>query len=216
MPYNFKYFSAVVFVALMGACSSKTETTASSIDSNRVAETHGTIAIKDTLQQINSPAIDTKALPARTIGEMILDGRLKPSDNEFTFRILDSLNTSDKGSRKFYFDVFNKIMDHSDGALSEAIGNYALTYVELNPAEFIRYTSSLPASRFETWASQVGIELFLSGNEPKENFQHYSRSVNGNCKGCSKATVQKLRQFNQLVWQTMEQNIKAEKENPVQ
>ena len=207
--YNIK---AVVFVIMLSSCSSKTETTASGFDSSR--DVNNTPVVTKNISISNpeiKPEINTNSLSANEIGEMILDGRLQPSDNNFTHRMIDSLNAIDKPSRKFYFKVFNKIMNYADGALSESIGNYALTYVMQNPEEFISNINNLEAERFDTWATQIGLELFLSANEPQENYNHFTSTFLKNCKGCNFATIVKLKRFNKLVWQTMQANLNAEK-----
>ena len=163
----------------------------------------------DTTPVPDQPIINHDSLPAETIGQMILDGKLIPSDNEYTFRMMDSLQTVHGSKRKFYFGVFNKIMDRADGALGEAVGDYALTYVEQNPKLFIGFISAYPSERFETWASHIGIELFLSSNDSKSSYDKFSQSFITNCKNCNTATINKLKRFNKLVWQTMKENEKA-------
>ncbi len=210
----YRIILAVVFVGTMTFCSSKTETAASSLDTSAVEQvfTSGAMATQTEVVEVATGAnANTDSLPARTIGQMILEGKLIPSDNKFTFQMMDSLNAVNKSARPFYFTVFDKIMKHADGALSEAIGNYALTYVEQNPVELFQNLGKLEKHRFDAWASFVGIELFLSANNAEEGYKKFAETFSRNCKGCSKAEVQKMNAFNKLVWQTMQANIDADK-----
>ena len=205
------FIGIVCFIFLAGCNSGETTTTDTSIDTNNIVETKtnpGTEVIVTGTP--STPALNLDGMPIRMIGQMILEGKLKPADNPYTFQLMDSLQAVNQTERRFYFGVFNIIMNHADGALGEAIGDFALTYVEQYPAEFINNMKSFPADRFETWASHIGIELFLSGNDPKDSFNTFSRMIIGNCKGCNSATISRIKQFNQLVWQTMQANIKSE------
>lgn len=54
---------------------------------------------------------------------------------------MDSITSDKKEVRDFYFAVFQKIVEKTDGALSEVIGSYVLNYVKKYPREFSgRYT----------------------------------------------------------------------------
>jgi hypothetical protein len=208
-----KILAAVVFVVAALSCGShETSATAVSIDSTSKLSSEKLI---DTVST-TAATINTDSLQTHTIGEMVLNGTLKPSDNTFTFRLMDSLMAVDQESRKFYFTVFNKILDYADGALGEAIGDYALTYVEQHPGEFIANMKDLPQERLAAWASNIGIEISLSANDAKDSYKKFSESFINNCKGCSKQTIQQLQQFNKLVWQTVKENLNAEREQPEQ
>jgi hypothetical protein len=205
MQLPIKFVVAVVLALPVVACNTdKTHTAATSFDSTipKVKPVDTTAA----LRQKN----DADSLPMRTVGNMVLDGSFTPTDDPATFRLMDSLQANTKESRRFYFSVFNKIMDRADGALGEAIGDYTLTYVEQFPAEFIEFSKDFTNERMETWASNVGIELSLSANDPKEGYANYDDLVTRNCKGCNKQTQQRLQQFNKMVWRTVKENIAAE------
>jgi hypothetical protein len=202
------YFLAFVAVWLGGASCQQRSTATEEVKDTAVQQQQ---PAGDTTPAVNSaPAINTDSLPAETVGQMILDGKLVPGDNVFTYRMMDSLLSATSPRHPFYFRVFDKIMDHADGALGEAIGDYSLTYVEQQPSAFIKNIQPLPKHRFETWASQVGIELFLSSNEPGDSYKKFESATIANCKTCNATALQSVRRFNQLVWQTMQANIKAE------
>jgi hypothetical protein len=67
---------------------------------------------------------------------LILNDSVSPMDNEITFRLMDSINSTSVDTRNYYYPVFQHIADLSDGALAEAIGVYAMEYVSNYPDEF--------------------------------------------------------------------------------
>lgn len=151
-----------------------------------------------------------RALPVKKVGELILSDSIKAINDEVvSFMLLDSLSAESRRSRDFYFKVFNKIMDHSGGALSDAIGDYALSYVESYPNEFLANSRNFSGNRLETWASHIGIELFLSSGDVKDIYDKTTQSFQTNCKGCDAATLARLNDFNKLIWTTIEQNKKG-------
>lgn len=151
-------------------------------------------------------------LPIKKVGELILSDSIKTLNDEvISFMLLDSLSAQKRKSRDFYFKVFNKIMDRSGGAMSDAIGDYALSYVESYPGEFLENSKSFSANRLETWASHIGIELFLSSGDPKDVYEKTTQLFHANCKGCDAAALARLNEFNKLIWTTIEQN-KEEKQ----
>jgi hypothetical protein len=69
-------------------------------------------------------------------------GRLRPSDDERTFALLDALTASgveDPSIRAFYFFTFNRICATADGALAEVLGPHCERTVLDRPAYVINY-----------------------------------------------------------------------------
>lgn len=158
---------------------------------------------------VRPAAQNLRDLPIKKVGELILSDSIKALNDEIiSFMLLDSLSAESRRSRDFYFKVFNKIMDHSGGALSDAIGDYALSYVESYPNEFMANSKNFSGNRLETWASHIGIELFLSSGDVKDIFDKTTQSFQTNCKGCDAATLARLSDFNKMIWTTIEQNQK--------
>ena len=81
-------------------------------------------------------------IDSQTIAELFINDDLQPSDNFITFRVLDSLTSSNKQTRKYYLPVFNKILKQSDGALSEVIGTPIVEFLKQYPTEFARTIKS--------------------------------------------------------------------------
>jgi hypothetical protein len=139
-------------------------------------------------------------LPTKTVGELILADSIKAADNEVSFRCLDSLTSPNPASRAFYFTVFKKIMDHSDGALSEVVGEFSKKYIEAYPKEFADYASSFPKQQLELWAFQT-VEHVLSAVEEKrfKNPGEWTNQVVKDCKGCTGQQLATMRKFNETI-----------------
>ena len=82
--------------------------------------------------------------------------------------LMDSMTTNDSCARLFYFKVFEKIFNHSDGYLGEVMGYYVLQYFEFNPNEFIKNSKLIPDSTFKSMGIEAGIEIKMSIDEKPE------------------------------------------------
>lgn len=107
-------------------------------------------------------------LPLRKVATLILLDSITPTDNEVTFRCMDSVLDNQKEVRDFYFPVFLKIMSKSDGALSEAVCSYAKLYAEKYTIEFSNRYEQLSQVLVEKWAGFVGYELSFDYESKKE------------------------------------------------
>lgn len=102
---------------------------------------------------LNNKSIDENA-------KLFYNGKFAVSDDEKTFAICDSLTTKNAATRPFYFYVFCRILELSDGALSEVLGACCLEYTKKYPCEFIKYfgAKDFDASS-KKWASFIAFEL---------------------------------------------------------
>lgn len=160
---------------------------------------------------INKPvARQEKSL--RHIGELVLKDSVQYLADEVTaFMLLDSLLAKSKISRDFYFKVFNKIMERSGGMLDDAVGDYALTYVENYPKDFLDNSKDFNEDKLASWAGNIGIELFLSSQNQKEAFEKSTGLSKTNCKSCDQQQLARLDSFNNLIWTTIQQNTQQRK-----
>jgi hypothetical protein len=153
-----------------------------------------------------------KDLAIKKIGELVLQDSIAYLSNEVTaFMLLDSLLSKNKSSRDFYFKVFNKIMERSGGSLDDAVGDYALTYVENYPREFLENSRNFTDDKLASWGGNIGIELFLSSQNQKEAFEKSTRMFKSNCKNCDQQLLARLDSFNNMIWTTIEQNLNQRK-----
>lgn len=169
------------------------------------------VAVNDTLDKdsikVDSMPILPKTVDSlRMVGQLILDEKLIASDDPVTYRLFDSLVANKVRDRQFYFKVFNKIMGRADGALSEAIGVYSRKFIEKHTKDFFIFSASFNTIGMETWASQLGIELFLSEDHPKDAYHRTSKLIRENCSSCNAKTLKRLEEFNAMVLLTIKEN----------
>ena len=92
-------------------------------------------------------------------------GKFKPSDDNRTMSILDSLNTRNNSTRPFYIYLVSTMMQKSDGALSEALGNAAKNFIERHPNEAVNFlyaNNRMVEKKFlSAWAKQVAGEFMI-------------------------------------------------------
>lgn len=82
-------------------------------------------------------SLSTTTEDMRRIGSLFLMDSLSADDNEITFACMDSLLSSHKGTRDYFFPVFEKIAMQADGSVAEIIGSYTLVYLKKYPHEFL-------------------------------------------------------------------------------
>ena len=131
-------------------------------------------------------------------------------NDTYLLSLIDSLNSINKTKRKYYFKVFNKIMEKADGYVSEAIGMSALKYTSNHTQEFINWSKELKPVQFDSWAYHVGVEISLSnvsnGEEVEdlEKGMSYAKLLRENCKTCDKVEKKRLENFIAAILQTVE------------
>ena len=139
-------------------------------------------------------------LPTKRIGELILADSFKASDNEVSFRCLDSLSSPNPVSRAFYFSVFKKIMAHTDGALSEVVGQFSKKYIETYPTEFASYASDFQKSQLDLWAFQTVEHVMAAVEEKKyKSANEWTNKVISDCRNCNAQQLATMRKFNETV-----------------
>ena len=211
---NYLNFILAICIIFMGCNSSTTETNSDSAQTKITSQdTVLSLSKKDTVEgsRINNY---WEQLPIRTVADLILKDSIRPISNPVIYKMLDSLSSDLKPTRQFYFGVFNKIMNKADGEVAESIGGYALTYVQNYPKEFLENSRTLSKNQFEAWASNIGIELYLSSSESDNVKETYDQMVvlfNDNCKDCIGYFRSRLKEFTNLIWQTIRENQQAQK-----
>jgi len=120
-----------VFIILFISCgsSSTNKDDTKLIDTNSIKHTDDNASIYEDTLRVPSNYYFLSDLTLRQVGKLILADSIQPSDNKITFDCMDSLLAKQSTTRDYYFPVFLKILDKSDGALAEAVGQYAMTYV---------------------------------------------------------------------------------------
>lgn len=143
----------------------------------------------------------------KEIGQMILDNKIQPTDNDVTFRVMDSLLSKNADDRKFYFKVFVKILEKADGALAEMAGTPAMKYVENYTSEFLDLSAGISKENFNSWASFVGWEILLSSNDdPVRDGELFIEKLLSNCPELKEKDNQRLQSFNDIVMKSIREN----------
>lgn len=91
--------------------------------------------------------------------------KLIPADDNKMLSITDSLFTTDEKTDLFYFIVFTKSMNGSDGFYSEALGISAFNFVSKNTEWFADYFNIAPKltnKDMDNWANYVYGEIQIS------------------------------------------------------
>lgn len=107
------------------------------------------------------------------------DGKLKISDNDRSFALLDSLSNKhiNNNINALYFHLFNKICSNSDGAFAEALGKYCQKVIINDPVYVINYFSS-HNSLMKTYARLLGAELYFKEegtSQIKYNYKDFKK-----------------------------------------
>ena len=174
-----------VFVILLFACNGTATETVNNVDE----KTEKTLTENDHPpnkyqslapgnKPMKQPTLANKTSMTNPYADQILSGKILPTDNERTFEIMDSLEAKSEVDRKYYFKVFLKIVDHADGALGEAVGQYAYSYVEHYPVEFFEHSKTMTKEQFTKWAEYVGFEIVASSEEdPLADAEAYCNKI---------------------------------------
>jgi len=143
----------------------------------------------------------------KEIGQMILDNKIQPTDNDVTFMVMDSLLSKNADDRKFYFKVFIKILENADGALAEMVGTPAMKYAENYTSEFLDLSANISKENFNSWASVVGWEILLSSNDdPVKDGELFIEKLLSNCPELIEKDRQRLKSFNAIVMKSIREN----------
>ena len=82
-------------------------------------------------------------------------------DNDETFAFIDSVLTDNNETRPFYFYVFNRVMDMSDGAISEYVAGVCLDYFIKHTCEFYEnYNSKEFGVYLPDWTAFLGWQIY--------------------------------------------------------
>lgn len=137
-------------------------------------------------------------LPLRQVAKLILNDSVTPTDNDITFKCMDSMLNKNAETRDYFFPVFMKILEQADGALAEVVGSYVIQYVEHYSYEFFSRCEHLNTNQFETLASAAGNELYFEDDNVNYT-KKWGDLVISNCVDCSTKQIELIQKFNSLV-----------------
>lgn len=160
-----------------------------------------------TKKTVNTTSLDTLRdphhleyltdLPTYKIAQLILQDSIMPIDNTVTFRCIDSVLSNQYDTSQYYLPAFCKIIDKSDGALSEAVSLYVLNFIKRYPKVFIQLYAENKNNLNDKWEGFTVFEL-IAGDE---NFtiKQFIHSILKDCKSCNEK--------DRLVFQKFEKNL---------
>lgn len=131
-----------------------------------------------------SQAPTNSSYPSRVFAQGILDNTIQPSDNNETFACLDSLDDDNANTRQFYFQVYRVIAKKSDGALSEVVGSYTKSYMQLFPQEALNYYKTFDEKEKNLFIDNLAYEFYASGSDYEQDIQNYISEIEKICKEC--------------------------------
>lgn len=135
----------------------------------------------------------TQILDIRAFGQGIIEGKIRPSDNNETFACLDSINNPNPSTRKFFFEVYRIIARNADGALSEVIGEYLQPYLKTFTKEALDNFKKLDKKEQDIFIDYLAYEFSISDNDFKPEIDSYFTDISKTCKDCK--TYDKSLQF---------------------
>jgi len=137
----------------------------------------------------------TDSISTKEFGQLIIDGKIKPSDNEATFRCLDKMLSKDTVERDFYFKVYKVISTQSDGALGEILGGYVKSLFEYSPDFCLDQYKLMDSVEKKDFVEQLAVEFYASGLDYKKDINEYFESVNKRLSNRTESNLKLLDHF---------------------
>jgi hypothetical protein len=129
---------------------------------------------RPTSYYLNNPKISFYA-------KAFYNGQFCMYDNDEFFSLMDSALTSNNDTRPFYFYLFNRIVELSDGAVSEVAAEYCKNYIEKYPCEFLNYYNTKEfAIPLDTWTMFVGF-MFDNAKNCNDLLQTIDKKITVGC-----------------------------------
>jgi hypothetical protein len=154
-------------------------------------------SIKETvLEPIDEPS---ESMRIKYYAQMILDNKVQPSDNDETFEVIDQLFVENQNDLDFYFEVFRVIVDKSDGALSEVVGQYIMSFLKLYPDFFISKYSEFEESEKMKYVYQLSFEFYYSNGNYKMEIINFFEKVTNRLISKSESQIEMLEEINIIV-----------------
>jgi hypothetical protein len=170
-----------------------------------ITKTQTSQIVSPNQQELNKaladPAID------KYYKEIYLQEKLIPADDNKMLSITKELFTKDPGKDLFFFIVFTKSMNGSDGFYSEAVGLSAFEFVTKKTewfADYFNIEPKLNGQDMDNWAQYVSFEIQISReNEEKKAVKELESLLLENIKGERKEYEVVIRRFIKKLKSTM-------------
>ncbi|TMM59313.1 hypothetical protein FEE95_07735 [Maribacter algarum] len=152
--------------------------------------------------QVEKPKLNTTAI--QKYAQLILENKVSPSDNNETFECLDQLFQENKKDLNFYFEVFRVIVKKSDGALSEVIGQYIVTFLRSYPNYFIERYTDFEFEEKMRFIDFMAYEFYFAGTDFKVEINEFFAGINNAQNLDSDDQIRTLSEIKELVTKATE------------
>ena len=178
---NMKKLLQILFLTqfILLSCNSKTEKKAELKKPVSTESLSQTIKVSET-EKDKTVEIDTAKI--KKYAQQILDNKIYPSDDNETFECINQLFAENQKDINFYFNVFRVIVKKSDGALSEAIGQYVMSFLRSNPDFFIEKYSEFDSDEKNKFVGFMAYEFYFSETDYKTEINEYFAKVSNGIK----------------------------------
>jgi hypothetical protein len=156
---------------------------------------------KSVVNNQNNPPINSSnsvekpiKIDTKVFADSVLKGLKRPSDDDATFACMDSLTSNNSRTRDFYWQVFQVILDKSDGALSEVVGADLIDYFVKYPREFAMKYAKLGKNRRDKCIFFVASEYYLS-IETEGEINEIFKKIKLSCRDCKSTEIGVLEKF---------------------
>ncbi|MBN1970761.1 MAG: hypothetical protein JW870_15445 [Candidatus Delongbacteria bacterium] len=144
----------------------------------------------ETLNQTKSDSISSKEY-----GQLILNGDVKPTDNELTYNCLLELIAENQTDLDFYFSVYREISKNADGALSEMLCGITKTFFELNPDFCIEKLKSFESKEKNSFLEYIAYEFYASGIDYAAEISEYIERAEKKLRNRSHSNLDTLKEI---------------------
>ncbi len=186
------------------SCNSKTEKKAELKKPISTESLSQNIKVSE-IEKNNTVEIDTAKIKKYAI--QILENKVYPSDDDETFECINQLFAENQKDLNFYFKVFRVIVKKSDGALSEAIGQYVMSFLRSNPDFFIEKYSKFNSDEKNKFIGFMAYEFYFSETDYKTEISEFFAKVSNEIKSKSESKTKILSEIKESVTKETENII---------
>jgi hypothetical protein len=149
----------------------------------------------------------TDSISPKVYGQLILDGKIIPSDNLATNACLEELFTEDQTDKEFFFKVYRKISANADGALSEMIGGITKSFFELNPDFCLEKFKSFEPKEKDSFIENIAYEFYASGIDYENDINEYIEKAEKKLENKNHSNLESLIEIKkQLIYKSKKMN----------
>lgn len=130
-------------------------------------------------------------IPTKDFAELLMKNRILVNDYKGIHNCLDSLSSSNKDTRDYYFVVLNKVLDNLEVVLHQQMGIYLVKNVDQFKDEFLGRLSDMNNEQIKFYAQ--GIESYLS--ERKDHGEKWVENIKLLKKNANPVQMEKLKLF---------------------